>query len=101
MTHTCNTQQQGTKYTASNSNRKVVITMRENIPTSKVIRTRSIAFASNRSKALRNEAHATKPKCGRAKKSYDPQIRMQFWLKQMSLTDELLSIRKSVSNEIN
>jgi len=75
--------------------------MRENIPTSKVIRTRSIAFASNRSKALRNEAHATKPKCGRAKKSYDPQIRMQFWLKQMSLTDELLSIRKSVSNEIN
>ena len=75
--------------------------MRENIPTSKVIRTRSVAFASNRSKALRNEAHASKPKCGRAKKSYDPQIRMQFWLKQMSLTDELLSIRKSVSNEIN
>ena len=72
--------------------------MRENIPTSKVIRTRSVAFATNRSKALRNEAHATKPKCGRAKKSYDPQIRMQFWLKQMSLTDELFSIRKSVEN---
>lgn len=72
--------------------------MRENIPTSKVIRTRSVAFASNRSKALRNEAHATKPKCGRAKKSYDPQIRMQFWLKQMSLTDELFSIRKDVNN---
>ena len=70
--------------------------MRNGIPTSKVIRTRSIAFASNRSKALRNEAHATKPKCGRAKKSYDPQVRMQFWLKQMSLTDELLSIRKDV-----
>ena len=75
--------------------------MREDIPTHKVIRTRSVAFATNRSKALRNEAHASKPKCGRAKKSYDPQIRMQFWLKQMSLTDELLSIRKSVSNEIN
>jgi len=72
--------------------------MRNGIPTSKVIRTRSIAFASNRSKALRNEAHATKPKCGRAKKSYDPQVRMQFWLKQMSLTDELLSIRKQVNN---
>lgn len=72
--------------------------MRNGIPTSKVIRTRSIAFASNRSKSLRNEAHATKPKCGRAKKSYDPQVRMQFWLKQMSLTDELLSIRKQVNN---
>ena len=72
--------------------------MRNGIPTSKVIRTRSIAFASNRSKALRNEAHASKPKCGRAKKSYDPQVRMQFWLKQMSLTDELLSIRKQVNN---
>ena len=72
--------------------------MRNGIPTSKVIRTRSIAFASNRSKALRNEAHASKPKCGRAKKSYDPQVRMQFWLKQMSLTDELLSIRKSVNH---
>jgi len=68
--------------------------MREDIPTHKVIRTRSVVFASNRSKALRNEAHATKPKCGRAKKSYDPQVRMQFWLKQMSLTDELFSIRK-------
>ena len=72
--------------------------MRKDIPTHKVIRTRSIAFAPNRSKSLRNEAHASKPKCGRAKKSYDPQIRMQFWLKQMSLTDELLSIRKSVEN---
>ena len=69
--------------------------MRKDIPTSKVIRTRSVVFAPNRSKALRNEAHATKPKCGRAKKSYDPQVRMQFWLKQMSLTDELFSIRKS------
>jgi hypothetical protein len=75
--------------------------VRKDIPTSKVIHTRSIVFASNRSKALRNEAHATKPKCGRAKKSYDPARRMQFWLKQMSLTDELLSIRKSVSNEIS
>jgi hypothetical protein len=46
--------------------------MRKNIPTHKVIRTRSIVFASNRSKALRNEAHAIKPKCGRASKSYDP-----------------------------
>ncbi len=72
--------------------------MRNGIPTSKVIRTRSIAFASNRSKALRNEAHASKPKCGRPKQSYDPQARLQFWLKQMSLTDELLSIRKQVNN---
>ena len=69
--------------------------MRNGIPTSKVIRTRSLAFAPNRSKSLRNEAHASKPKCGRAKQSYDPQARLQFWLKQMSLTDELLSIRKS------
>ena len=72
--------------------------MRNGIPTSKVIRTRSIAFASNRSKALRNEAHATKPKCGRAKQSYDPARRLQFWLNQVSLTDELLSIRKSVNH---
>ena len=72
--------------------------MRKDIPTHKVIRTRSIVFAPNRSKSLRNEAHASKPKCGRAKKSYDPQIRMQFWLKQMSLTDELFSIRKQVNN---
>jgi hypothetical protein len=72
--------------------------MRENIPTSKVIHTRSVVFAPNRSKSLRNEAHATKPKCGRAKKSYDPQVRMQFWLKQMSLTDELFSIRKDASS---
>ena len=68
--------------------------MRKDIPTSKVIHTRSIVFAPNRSKSLRNEAHATKPKCGRAKQSYDPQKRLQFWLKQMSLTDELLSNRK-------
>ena len=72
--------------------------MRNGIPTSKVIRTRSIAFASNRSKALRNEAHASKPKCGRAKQSYDPARRLQFWLNQVSLTDELLSIRKSVNH---
>ena len=68
--------------------------MRNGIPTSKVIRTRSLAFAPNRSKSIRNEAHATKPKCGRAKKSYDPQKRMQFWLRQMSSTDDLFSIRK-------
>lgn len=68
--------------------------MRKDIPTSKVIHTRSIVFAPNRSKSLRNEAHAIKPKCGRAKQSYDPQKRLQFWLKQMSLTDELLSNRK-------
>ncbi len=55
-------------------------------------------FASNRSKALRNEAHASKPKCGRAKQSYDPARRLQFWLNQVSLTDELLSIRKQVNN---
>lgn len=73
--------------------------MRKNIPTQKVIRTRSIAFAPNRSKALRNEAHASKPKCGRAKQSYDPQRRLQFWLKQVSLSDELLSIRKLQNNE--
>ena len=72
--------------------------MRKDIPTSKVIHTRSIVFAPNRSKALRNEAHASKPRCGRAKKSYDPQVRMQFWLKQMSLTDELFSIRKDASS---
>ncbi len=72
--------------------------MRKDIPTHKVIRTRSVAFATNRSKALRNEAHASKPKCGRAKQSYDPARRMQFWLKQMSLTDELLSIRKDASS---
>ena len=72
--------------------------MRKDIPTHKVIRTRSVAFASNRSKALRNEAHASKPKCGRAKQSYDPARRLQFWLKQVSLTDELLSIRKQVNN---
>ena len=72
--------------------------MREDIPTHKVIRTRSVAFASNRSKALRNEAHASKPKCGRAKQSYDPARRLQFWLNQVSLTDELLSIRKSVNH---
>jgi len=72
--------------------------VRKDIPTGKVIHTRSIVFASNRSKALRNEAHASKPKCGHAKKSYDPARRMQFWLKQMSLTDELLSIRKDASS---
>jgi len=70
--------------------------MRGDIPTSKVIHTRSIVFAPNRSKSLRNEAHASKPKCGRAKKSYDPARHLQFWLKQMSLTDELISIRKDV-----
>jgi len=72
--------------------------MRKDIPTHKVIRTRSVAFATNRSKALRNEAHASKPKCGRAKQSYDPARRLQFWLNQVSLTDELLSIRKQVNN---
>jgi hypothetical protein len=68
--------------------------MRKDIPTSKVIHTRSIVFAPNRSKALRNEAHASKPRCGRAVQSYDPQKRLQFWLKQMSSTDDLFSIRK-------
>lgn len=63
--------------------------------THKVMRTRSVAFAPNRSKSLRNQAHATKPKCGRAKQSYDPQKRLDFWLKQVSLADELVSIRKS------
>jgi hypothetical protein len=66
--------------------------MRKGIPTHKVIRTRSIAFASNRSKALRNEAHATKPKCGRAVQSYDPEKYLNFWV------NNLVSIRNENDN---